>query len=260
MCLALDVARSEACIADPSRLVIKDIIPTFMTADSFLDSAVFNLRKDADAHGGFTGSGTKAGEAKLAMGIGRENITGVMPLYLFKEHWEIARRKAPPIYGFLCTLDIMGYASSQYFTIPFLVLMKAIEKANEPSSPEIYKKIRDLVLETCKIMFLGNEEFRKNTLKFLEDFVKSPDSRTADIVCSIRVMLSQLYTFMQLDNYQEYLSKECTTLKLDKADLNILFRYAFEEQLRRNLKQDQEPLSKTQILKLLWPTYNTRVD
>ena len=44
MCLALDVARSEACIADPSRLVIKDIIPTFMTADSFLDSVVFNLR------------------------------------------------------------------------------------------------------------------------------------------------------------------------------------------------------------------------
>jgi hypothetical protein len=112
MCLGLDIARSEACIADPSRLVIKDIIPTFMTADSFLDSAVFNLRKDSEAHGGFTGAGTKSGEAKLAMGIGRENITGVMPLYLFKEHWEIARRKAPPIYGFLCTLDIMGYASS----------------------------------------------------------------------------------------------------------------------------------------------------
>ena len=107
--------------------------------------------------------------------------------------------------------------------------MKAIEKANEPSSPEIYKKIRELVLETCKIMFLSNEEFRKNTLKFLEDFVKSPDSRTADIVSSIRVMLSQLYTFMQLDNYQEYLRKECTTLMLDKADLNIIFRYAFEE-------------------------------
>jgi hypothetical protein len=59
MCLGLDIARSEACIADPSRLVIKDIIPTFMTADSFLDSAVFNLRKDSEAHGGFTGSGSK---------------------------------------------------------------------------------------------------------------------------------------------------------------------------------------------------------
>jgi len=53
MCIGLDVARSEACIADPSRLVIKDIIPTFMTADSFLDSAVFSLRKDDQAHGGF---------------------------------------------------------------------------------------------------------------------------------------------------------------------------------------------------------------
>ena len=261
MCLALDVARSEACIADPSRLVIKDIIPTFMTADSFLDSAVFNLRKDSQAHGGFTGSSTtKEGEAKLAMGIGRENITGVMPLYLFKEHWEIARRKAPPIYGFLCTLDIMGYASSQYFTIPFLVLLKAIEKANEPSSPEIYKKIRDMVLQTCKIIFLGNEEFRKNTLKQIEDFLKSPENRTADIVTSIRVMLAQLYTFMQIENYQEYLSKDSPALKLDKENLNIIFRYAFEEQLRRSIKHDQEPLSKTQILKLLWPDYSAHVD
>ena len=194
------------------------------------------------------------------MGIGRENITGVMPLYLFKEHWEIARRKAPPIYGFLCTLDIMGYASSQYFTVPYLVLLKAIEKSNEPSSPEIFKKIRELVLQTCKIMFQGNEEFRKNTLKMIEDFVKSPEFRTADIVPSIRVLLAQVFTFMQLENYEEYLSKECTTLKLDKSDLNVLFRYAFEEQLRRNLKQDMEPLSKTQILKLLWPDYVAHID
>lgn len=53
MCLCLDVGRSPAAIADPTKLVIKDIIPTFMTADSFLDSAVFNLGKNSDAHGGF---------------------------------------------------------------------------------------------------------------------------------------------------------------------------------------------------------------
>lgn len=110
MCLGLDVSRSEACIADPSRLVIKDIIPTFMTGDSFLDSAVFSLRKNELAHGGF--GGTSQAEGQLAQGLGREKITAVMPLYLFKEHWEIARRKTPPIYGFICTLDIMGYQSS----------------------------------------------------------------------------------------------------------------------------------------------------
>jgi hypothetical protein len=46
MCLCLDLGRSGAAIADPTKLVIKDIIPTFMTSDSFLDSAIFNLNKD----------------------------------------------------------------------------------------------------------------------------------------------------------------------------------------------------------------------
>jgi hypothetical protein len=50
-------------------------------------------------------------------------------------------------------------------------------------------------------MFKGNEEFRKNTLKMIEDFIKSPEFRTADIVPSIRVLLSQVFTFMQLENY-----------------------------------------------------------
>ncbi len=141
MCLALDVGRSEAAIADPTKLVIKDIIPTFMTADSFLDSAVWKIQRDANAHGGF-----QVGEqGNLAMGLGRENITGVIPLYLFKEHWEVARRKAPPIYGFLCTLDVMGYASSQYFTVPYLVLLRAIEKARVERK-EIFVQIESMIL------------------------------------------------------------------------------------------------------------------
>jgi len=39
MCLALDVTRSEAAIADPTKLVIKQIIPNFLTAQSFIDAA-----------------------------------------------------------------------------------------------------------------------------------------------------------------------------------------------------------------------------
>jgi hypothetical protein len=109
MCIALDIGRSEAAISDPSKLVIKDVIPTFLTAEAFLDSALFSInRTGEEAHGGFN----VATQGKLAMGLGRENITGVMPLYLFEEHWGIARRKMPPILGFMCTLDVMGYASS----------------------------------------------------------------------------------------------------------------------------------------------------
>lgn len=44
-CLCLDIVRNDAAIADASKLVIKDIIPTFMAADSFLDAAIFSLPK-----------------------------------------------------------------------------------------------------------------------------------------------------------------------------------------------------------------------
>ena len=53
MCLGLEVERSEACIADPTLVKIKKIIPTFFAGDSFIDSAVFSLKVDPNAHGGF---------------------------------------------------------------------------------------------------------------------------------------------------------------------------------------------------------------
>lgn len=164
MCLGLDIERSEACIADPSMLKIKKIIPTFMTADAFIDSSIFSLKKDENAHGGFTAHGkTQQDDASLAMGVGRESITGVMPLFLTREHWEIARRRSPPIYGLMCTLDVMGFATSQLLCIPFKVLIKALEDvAAEPT--ENNKKVLTLVLETCQNIVGGQNEFRKNLI------------------------------------------------------------------------------------------------
>lgn len=188
MCLALDVERSEACINDPSLLKIKAIIPTFMAAESFIDSSVYSLLKDNQAHGGFGGNQ----DASLAQGVGRENITGVLPLWLFPEHWEVARRRAPPIYGLLCTADVMGYAQNQQFIIPFKVLLKASENAKENPS-EMNKRIEELVLATCKAILSGFHEFRKNTRALLADFAQHHDKRTSDVVASIPVMIAQLY-------------------------------------------------------------------
>ena len=60
-----------------------------MSLDSFLESSIYNLRMNQDAAGGFD----LREEGKLAVGAGRENISGVIPLYLFKEHWDIAKHK-----------------------------------------------------------------------------------------------------------------------------------------------------------------------
>ena len=54
LCLCLDVGRSPAAIADPTKLVIKDIVPTFMSSNSFLDAAIYKLGKNETAHGGFS--------------------------------------------------------------------------------------------------------------------------------------------------------------------------------------------------------------
>ena len=122
MCLGLSIARSEATISDPTKLVIKDVFPVYMSLDSFLESSIFNLKMNQDASGGFD----LKEEGKLAVGAGRENVSGVLPLYLFGEHWELAKRKAQALYGFMCTLEPLGYASNQFYTIPYLVLNKAI--------------------------------------------------------------------------------------------------------------------------------------
>ena len=127
MCIGLEISRSEATINDPSRLIIREVLPSFISLDSFLESSLYNLKLNQDASGGFDYE--KQGE--LAVGAGRESISGVMPLFLFKEHWEIAKRKIQPLFGFLCCLDPLGYTSNQFFTVPFLVLQKAIENGAE---------------------------------------------------------------------------------------------------------------------------------
>ena len=82
MSIGLKISRPEAAIADPSRLIIQDVLPTFMSVESFLQSAQFSISnaEDDEAHGGFD---PKAKDGKLATGIGREGITGIMPLFLF---------------------------------------------------------------------------------------------------------------------------------------------------------------------------------
>lgn len=108
MCLGLEIARSQATISDPSKLVIRNVYPVFMSLDSFLESSIYHLKLNQDASGGFD----LKNQAKLAIGAGRESISGILPLYLFKEHWDVARRKIQPVYGFMCTLDPLGYAAA----------------------------------------------------------------------------------------------------------------------------------------------------
>lgn len=88
-CIALDVTWSEAAVADPTKLVIKEIFPNYLSAESFIMAAQYTIGNNPEATGGFNKSSTWS----LIVGANWESVTGCMPLFLFKEHYKIAWEK-----------------------------------------------------------------------------------------------------------------------------------------------------------------------
>jgi hypothetical protein len=87
------------------------------------------LKADPSAHGGFSNNKHPQQQVEgggLARGLGREAVNAVLPLFLFKEHWDIARRRSPGLFGLMCTADVMGYAANQQLMVPFKILLRAI--------------------------------------------------------------------------------------------------------------------------------------
>lgn len=120
-----------------------------------------------------------------------------MPLFLFNEHWQIASKKVQSLFGFLCTLDPLGYASSQYFTIPFLVLAKAMEKQRENPS-EANGRVLGQIMQTCQHIVASNDNMKRQIVQQFNAFTSDPASRTADVVNSIEVLAIQALVYESL--------------------------------------------------------------
>ena len=164
-----------------------------------------------------------------------------MPLFLFEDHWTIARRKVQPVFGFMCTLDIMGYSSEMLFTIPFLVLQKAQEKVqNDPK--EINFKILHLVEQTCMNLIEQSHTFRNDMIQKIVDFAyQKPkvSSRTTDLIKSIEVLSIQFVCLLKVKDLKcdnEELLQHFEGEKLSELKKTFV-RYATEELLRRQINQ-----------------------
>ena len=79
-----------------------------------------------------------------------------------------------------------------------------------------------------------NEDFRKNLVKQVTEFLAGPEHRSADVVSSIQVFLAQLFTLLQIDKVKvgEEMVKP---IEINKQQMQKVFRYAFEEEHRRNI-------------------------
>jgi len=225
LCLAFDIGRSQAAIADPTQVVIKNVFPSFLTAGSFLYSAQFALKKNEKAHGGFE----KYAEGLIVKGAAQENITGVMPLYICPENWKVAKLLMKPTLGWSVTLDPLGYAYSQMKIVPFMILAKlAIMVAQNPNSDFLSFQFK-LVKETCMQIIRdgSNPNFENNFTEELknlfENYIKDPAVRTTDIIANNSIFVCQLYCAIEAGLIE----------KKSPEDMKEFFKKMVEEELRR---------------------------
>ncbi|KAG9297718.1 hypothetical protein G9A89_011233 [Geosiphon pyriformis] len=226
MCLTLDIARSQAAIADPTQLHVKKINQTFLTSDAFMTSVGYALDETGgdgqSVHGGFEGSSIGASVIK---GVAREDITGILPLYINEQHWQIAKERIKPIMGYMTTLDVFGYSYSQLTSIPFLVL----ERAFSDTSLDFRRKQFRLVFETCDAIYKQSTKLREENKAIFPNYTKSPLNRTIDSVANNFVFLGHLLCAIRCG--------DVSLVELQQYLQEGLITFAIEETIRRRLNR-----------------------
>ncbi len=65
------------------------------------------------------------------------------------------------------------------------------------------KRILEILYDTCKSIISGNDEFRKNLIKQVLDFISGPEFRTVDVIPSIQIFLSQISCLLKIEKIEE---------------------------------------------------------
>ncbi|KAF9375247.1 hypothetical protein CPC16_000831 [Podila verticillata] len=222
LCMTLDVTRSAAAIADASQLQIKSIFPTYLTSSMFTMALGHALSFDhpENVHGGFR----QDTNASIAPGLAHENITAVMPIYINKEHWEVAKLRMKPILGYVVTLDATGYTYSQSTTVPFLVLAKAIEDSYPMT--EFKQRQFQLILDTCDAIYQSSRSLRDTTKTMVKDFCASHVNRTVDVVTNNFIFLGHILCALRAGD----LTAQEVAEMMPQLEIAMV-----EEQIRRDL-------------------------
>ncbi|KAG0038524.1 hypothetical protein BGZ82_011727 [Podila clonocystis] len=222
LCMTLDVTRSAGAIADASQLQIKSIFPTYLTSSMFTMALGHALSSDhpENVHGGFR----QDTNASIAPGLAHENITAVMPIYINKEHWEVAKLRMKPILGYVVTLDATGYTYSQSTTVPFLVLAKAIEDSFPMT--EFKQRQFQLILNTCDAIYQSSRSLRETTKTMVKDFCASHVNRTVDVVTNNFIFLGHVLCALRASD----LTAEEVAELMPQLEIAMV-----EEQIRRDL-------------------------
>ncbi|KAJ3450159.1 hypothetical protein M0812_06326 [Anaeramoeba flamelloides] len=245
LCLSFDLGRNENAIADPSQIVIKEIFSSMISAQSYLDSVEYSLRlvtpsgdtngislgnSHVSVHGGFD----TRNQGEIVKGQSREPITGILPLFICKENWNVARHKIRPVFGFMTTLNVLGYSYSQIASIPFLLLNKAAESLKTE-----FEKIRfNWIFETCQRIYQDSKQLRDEIILNFNNYLKTPLNRLKDVISNNAMFLAQCVVALRMGDIHFKSSQ----------DIFKFLTFLIEEELRRRQPRKIRLLTQVKII------------
>ncbi|KAL4480528.1 hypothetical protein ABPG72_022283 [Tetrahymena utriculariae] len=235
LCVTFSVTRSELAIVRPESLKIKAVQPSIISAKSFIDCIKYSLDISLENSGSFNKQ-----QGNIVQGMMREVINAAMPLYIHKEHWNMAKLWLEPILGWVVTLDPLGYHHAQKRTIPFMLLNHTIRQLIEYGISKYGLKQIGLIFQTCSQIIKEEEQdsvqlqiensqalkIREEIIKQYEGFMQDASQRLGEKITNIEIFLAKLYIAKSLD-----------WIQIKKEDIQTLFRFVIEEQLRRNMSE-----------------------
>lgn len=221
MCLTFNITRNESTTMNPETIKINKIGSSNITYKSFMDSVLYGLnshRSDESVHGGF---GTNDTLSYVIKGGSREEINAIIPMYINKEHWSMAKEYMKPLFGWMCTLDVLGYQSTQMIAIPF-ALLTYVKSLPQSEFNDKYKyEVEQVCIQICN-MFTSHFD---DVIDRYNNFIDNPLSRTQDQITNLGIFLVQIGVLKSMDKYKN---------KIAQHDETLFSYYLIEETLRRS--------------------------
>ena len=219
LCITFDVSRSEAAIMCPSKIKITAIYPTIISAQSFLNAIKYSINLNFNEN--------SIEKEHIIKGVAQESINAALPIFLCKEHWEIARILMDRILGWIVTLDPFGYHIRQKMTFPFLLLECNMIDSYKKSGSSFTSKYFRMILETCLNVMIDEENnkgspFKISVIRHWDCFEKEANERLPENTSKGSLFFIRSFCAMILG-----------WIKPKNEQIEEIYYFLIEEELRR---------------------------
>jgi hypothetical protein len=184
-CIGINGSGTDVAIMNPYRYEVLAVTPTLLTYGGFIDAAYYEIKKNPEIIRKFD----KGMTDQLAKGIAREDISGVVPLYLNKDHWNIARHYMDRA----CAQLICKNPMASTLHHKFAAVLLALQWVEKKCWSEFYAKLQVMLKETLSALYRDHALQMITPKMFLDEVENRLPTKIQDLK-------SQMYLWRTVEN------------------------------------------------------------